>query len=544
VGLLVLFVVVAAASMASGASPKFYDDDPIVREPETQDASVVQERDINLFVDLATNLFGNPGDRTPDVRARNINTIDEVPDSSWFTNRILSREVSPEEAARGPLSGSGPAPGTLTVIRPKQSGDAPGFTARDSTGETWFISFDARGYPEAATGALLVANKIFWTLGYLQVENHLAYIKTDSLAIADTATIRPASGVRRKMTRDDVDAVLGRANRGADGSYRAIAARALPGRTLAGFFYYGTRSDDPNDVVPHEHRRELRALKVFGAWTNLVDMKAGNTLDTVVTENGRNVVKHYLQDVGSGFGTGANGPHDYFEGWEHLVEGDLILARLISFGFSLRPWQTIDYPKQAAIGRFEADAFDPEGWKPRVPTAAFLHARPDDTFWAARRVMAFSDPMIRAIAATGNYSDPGSADYLAGVLIKRRDAIGRAYLTAINPIADPALDQAGVLTFRNTAVDAGFAKAPAGYRAVWSVFDNGTGTSVRRGESSGAVQRLAAPADLLTTPGGVIKVEVSATGAPSPSWEKPVHMYFRRTGTAWRLVGFERLPQN
>ena len=102
-------------------------------------------------------------------------------------------------------------------------------------------------------------------------------------------------------------------------AYRAVAARAVPGRPIGGFRYYGTRPDDPNDVVPHEHRRELRALKVFGAWTNLVDMKAGNTLDTVVVENGRSVVRHYLQDVGSTFGTGANGPREYDEGWEYAV---------------------------------------------------------------------------------------------------------------------------------------------------------------------------------------------------------------------------------
>jgi len=50
---------------------------------------------------------------------------------------------------------------------------------------------------------------------------------------------------------------------------------------------------------------------VFGAWTNLTDLKAGNTLDTLVTVNGRAVIRHYLQDVGSTFGTGANAPHDY-----------------------------------------------------------------------------------------------------------------------------------------------------------------------------------------------------------------------------------------
>ena len=93
----------------------------------------------------------------------------------------------------------------------------------------------------------------------------------------------------------------------------------LPGKILGGFRYAGTRPDDPNDIVPHEHRRELRALRVFGAWTNLTDLKAGNTLDTLVTENGRTFVKHYLQDVGSTFGM-ANRPHEWDIGWEYFYE--------------------------------------------------------------------------------------------------------------------------------------------------------------------------------------------------------------------------------
>ena len=155
---------------------------------------------------------------------------------------------------------------------------------QDSKGTTWFVSFDARGYPEAATGALLVANKIFWTLGYWQVENYLITVRPDQLVIADTATIRPPSNIVRRMKASDLEDVLRRAHRNADGTYRAVAARAVPGKPLGGFRYHGTRPDDPNDVVPHEHRRELRALKVFGAWTNLVDMKAGNTLDVLVTD--------------------------------------------------------------------------------------------------------------------------------------------------------------------------------------------------------------------------------------------------------------------
>jgi hypothetical protein len=535
-------VVLATVSTAT-ATLKFFDDDPITREPATQDASGAQGRDINLVFDLAMNLFTRPGDLTTNVRAGNINTIDEVPDSNWFTNRILGRAVSVEEAARGPLSGSGPAPGAWTIIAPKRAGDAPGFTIRDSKNELWFISFDGRGHPEAATGAILVANKIFWTLGYWQIENHLALVRPADLTVAESATIRPPSGIRRKMTRNDLDAILRRAHRSPDGSYRAVAARGVEGRPIEGFQYYGTRSDDPNDIVPHEHRRELRALKVFGAWTNLVDMKAGNTLDTVVTENGRAVVRHYLQDVGSTFGTGANGPHDFFEGWEYLQEGDLTMKRLATFGFFLRPWQTAGYQYHESIGRFEDKAFDPTEWKPRVPTAALLHARADDNFWAARRVMAFSDDMIRAIVATGHYSDPASADHLASTLMKRRDAIGRAYLTAVNPITNPRLNGAGVLTFGNAAIDAGVAQQPPSYHARWFVFDNATGESRTIADTSGTAGRVQGPGNLPAARGAFVRIEVSATGPGSPS-PRTADIYFRQQAPGvWRLVGLDRLPE-
>jgi hypothetical protein len=531
-------LIVATASIAS-ATRKFFDDDPLTREPETQDASKAQGRDINLVFDLAMNLFTRPGDAAADVRAQNINTIDEVPDSSWFTNRILARSVSVEEAARGPLSGSGPAPGTWTVIAPKGAGAAPGFIMRDSKNELWFVSFDGRGYPEAATGAILVANKIFWTLGYWQVENHLTVVRPEGLTVAESATIRPPSGTRRKMTRSDVDAIFRRAHRSPDGTYRAVAARGVEGRPIDGFHYFGTRSDDPNDVVPHEHRRELRALKVFGAWTNLVDMKAGNTLDTVVSVNGRPVVRHYLQDIGSTFGSGANGPHEFFEGWEYLQQGDLTMKRLVTFGFFIRPWQTAHYQDHKAIGRFEGDVFDPAQWKPRVPTAAFLHARADDNFWAARRVTAFSDDMLRAIAATGQYSDTAATEYLARTLMRRRDAIGRAYLTAVTPITDPRLGTGGVLSFHNAAVDAGAAKPPASYRARWFTFDNTTGESRSVGETSGTADRLQAPGGLPNSRGAFIRIELSVTGA-SPAW-KPVDVYFHQQDAGvWKLVGLER----
>jgi hypothetical protein len=542
-------VLIALLSVVAGVAPqaqgrKFYDDDPLMREPETQNAAGVQSWDINLIIDLTINLFAPPGDKTPNVRARNINTIDEVPDSNWFTNRIGSKPITVDQAVNGIFTDPAPAPGRFQVVGPKAAGFAPGFTMRDSTNTLWFVSFDAKGFPEAATGAISVANKIFWTLGYWQVQNQLIAVRRDQIDIAETAKITPPNGKTRPMRLSDIDDVFARAEPSADGSYRAIAGRGLPGKVLGGFRYYGTRPDDPNDIVPHEHRRELRALKVFGAWTNLVDMKAGNTLDTLVTENGKSVVRHYLQDVGSTFGTGANGPREYDEGFEHLLELGLAKKRFFLLGFPTAPWMTADYQDNYAIGRFEFAAFDPTTWKPRVPTTAFLNARADDNFWAARRVAAFTDEMIRAIVKTGQYSRPTDEALLADMLIGRRDKIAAAYLNAINPLVDVTLSTDGRLAFKNAAVDAGVGKAPAGgYRASFASFDNATRASAPISTPvTTSSTELNAPAGLPSAGGSLVKVSITAVSAEQASWNEAIDVYFRRTTSGWQLVGLDRLP--
>jgi hypothetical protein len=544
--LLSAVLLVTGTTPGAQSRPKFYRDDPIAREPETQDASKTQEWEIGLIADLTQNLFVKPGDLTHGVRAQNVNTIDEVPDSSWFTNRIYARPTTADEITRGPNTLAGPAAGKWTIIRAKTAGTAPGFTVRDEKGEVWFLSMDARGYPVAATAAISVAARLFWALGYYVPETFITSFRPEDLVIGDKVTV-PSHGRRRRFTSGDLGDVLSSAHRSDDGSYRVMAQRGLPGRVIGGFKYHGTRPDDPNDIVPHEHRRELRALQVFGAWTNLVDMKANNTLDSVVTENGRSIVRHYLQDVGSTFGTGSLHPREGDEGYEHVYEGGPTAKRLFTFGLAVSPWQTVDYDEHPEIGKFTARSFDPEKWKPRVPAAALLHVRSDDTFWAALRVMAFSDDLIRAAVKTGQYTDPAAEKLLADVLIARRNAIARAYLSKVNPLTKFSLDGAGVLTFENPAVRAGVADAPkGGYTAAWSRFDNATGTAQPIGSPVAArTERLQAPADLPRASGSYVKVSVAAVDPASAlltSWANPVDVYFRSTGSGWQLVGVERLP--
>ncbi len=532
--------VVAATALLSAAQqrtvPKFYDDDPIAKAVDTQDASKAAPRDRSLYYDGLVNLFGRPGELVVG-RAADVNTIDEVPDSTWYTNR----EVTPAEVLAGVDGDTGPAPGQWQVSR-KSSGASAGFTISDRNGHKYFLKFDPPGYPELGTGAEAVVTRLFYALGYNVPQSNIVSVRRQDLSIGENVTIKLPAGRRRPMRQSDLDDELRDAHRNPDGSYRAVAGSAVPGTLLQGFRYEGTRPDDPNDVIPHEDRRELRGLRVFAAWVNHTDAKAINSMDTRLPEGGKQVVRHYLIDFNAALGSAGIGLRERRDGYEYLAEPRRALANIPTLGFHPRRWMLIGYPHLNGIGRFESKEFIPEEWRPRVPNPAFIRSRPDDTFWAARKLAALSDDVIRAAVKAGKYSDPRAEKFLGDALIERRDKIARAWLTAVNPIVDPELGSTGWLTFHNAAVDRAGAKRPSGYKAVWHRFDNGTGEVTRITETSGTDERIRVPDGLPGAAGSFIRVDVAAADGPNPSWSKPVHAYFKRTAEGWKLVGFYRMP--
>lgn len=540
----VILILLLPACCAFG-EPKFYPDDPLLYEPDPLDATYVQPWNIDLLYDLLENMFTHPGDQAENVRAQDINTIDEVPDSSWFTNRIGTIALTAEDVAKGPNVTDGPAPGKWTVISAKSDGVTPGFTIRDEKNLVWFLKFDPPGYRAMATGTEVVVTKLMWALGYFVPENHVARLVPRDLVISPGTLYKLPTGRKRPMKQGDVNHLLDLAQRDPDGSYRVIASLALPGKVLGGFRFYGTRPDDPNDVIPHEHRRELRGYRVFAAWFNHVDSKAINSLDTLVTEDKKIFVRHNLLDFGSTLGSGALFPREPWEGYEYLFEDPHQIGRdLISVGFRIEPWRTLPMYQSRSIGRLTLDntKWDPEGWLPRVPNAAFLRARADDKFWAARKAMAITDDMIRAAVKTGEFGDSRSEDFLTKALIDRRNAIGKRYLPAINPIVNLQLD--GTLKFANAAVSAGVASSPESYEADWYRFSNETGETQSLGSTTATTPELPAPAGIPTEEGAFIKVHVKATHKDFPAWQQPVTAYFRETATGWKLVGFDRLDDS
>lgn len=518
---------------------RFYDDDPVAVDQPTEDASGAESKDVDLLYEFIENLFLAPGD--PPGPALNTNTIDEVPNSHWFTNRIGRRTLTADELARGPDTSTGPRPGTWTVERGKPEGVMPGMRILDSSGVRYFIKFDPPEYRELATGAEVVATKLFHALGYHVPENYIAYVNREDLVIGEGARKEFDDGRRRPLTQRDLDIVLSRAAREPNGSYRVMASKALEGRPIGGFRFHGTRPDDPNDVVPHEARRELRGLRVFSAWLNHVDCKGSNTLDMVIDDAVGGVVRHHLIDFGSTLGSAGVMPREAWEGAEFIFAGRETLAGMVGFGLPTRRWMHARYPELDAVGRFEAETFDPEAWKPRLPNPAFERTRPEDLFWAARRVAAFTDDQIRAAVDSGRYSDPRTAASLVESLIRRRDKIAHSWLNIVNPLVDVVLDARGALTFVNAAVQAGTAREPTSYRVTWFAYDRATGATARLGDQMTDSRRRALTLRHLPTGAdSFVRVDLTAVDPPHSSWSVPLRTHFRRTPQGWRLVGLDR----
>jgi len=100
--------------------------------------------------------------------AANVNALDEVPNSSWFKNRISRTPMSPKEVARGSCEMIDPK-GPFEVLGGKPDGLNPGFLVKAPNGKRYFFKFDG-DQPERATlryGGLLDL-PLHWVLCSLQ----------------------------------------------------------------------------------------------------------------------------------------------------------------------------------------------------------------------------------------------------------------------------------------------------------------------------------------------------------------------------------------
>jgi hypothetical protein len=426
----------AAAPAAPAATPAARTVNDGAKPPK--------EAEISYFYDLFYNSFARPVTRATDpalaVRkltrhpreAVNVDADDEVRlPSTWWQPRVGHRLVTPEQLVHGPGAGTGPAPGPITLTKAKNQGATPGFYITDGHGDKFIVKFDPPDRPELASGADVIASVLLWGAGYNVPDDAIFWFRRDDVKLGKKVELTEAHGRKRPMRESDIDALLAKVARMPDGRYRAVASRLLDGKPVGPFRYEGRRGDDPEDLIPHEHRRELRGLWPMAAWLAHGDARAANTLDVWVTDGGRSFVRHHLIDFNGCLGSGSVMEKTLPSGNEYDVDWGVMTHSLATLGLTPFRWEAIRLTGLPCVDPYDVTTFDPEGWRPDYPNPAFDQRTARDIRWGVRIVAGFSDDLIRAAVARAAFSDPRCGETLARILIGRRDKLAQRWLGAM-----------------------------------------------------------------------------------------------------------------
>lgn len=444
-------IITIAASAHAGNKP--LRDAPIAwYEDDRQPIELPAEREPSIAWDYFEDSWGQPRERlTNPVRitwsigrlfggdkvppARNINALDEVPNSTWFTNRIGMYPMSPADVARGRGDGRGPDQSQKwEVVKAKTEGVTPGFNIRDGRGDVYVIKFDPPGYMNMTTAAGVISNRILHAFGYNVPEDYTVTFRRSDIVVAEGATMKGPDDTKRPMTERDIDEILDSVDMLNDSEWLAISSRYLSGRPVGPFSQRGRRKDDPNDRVNHEDRRELRGLYSVAAWINHFDLKQHNTLDMYVTRDGSSFIEHNLIDFASTLGAGASGVNRRY-GYEYSFDPKAILRRTFTLGMLEDRWRKRERDAELTeVGYFDSAYLEANKFRPLQPQSDFANTTDRDAYWGAKIVGAFRDEHIDAIVAQGGYRDPRATEAVATVLKKNRDIIVRYYFDRVTPI--------------------------------------------------------------------------------------------------------------
>jgi hypothetical protein len=406
----------------------------------------------------------------PERRAANTNALDEVPDSTWFTNRIGVRDMSVEEVRRGPNREPGPeAFKPWKIVSSKVGGAAIGFIIEDTKGDRYLLKFDGAGRPEMETGADVILARLLHACGYNVPEDYVVTFEPGELVIGEDAEVRGRYGEARPLTQKYLEARLALVERNPDGSFRALASRFLAGEPLGGWPREGTRPDDPNDVIPHQLRRELRGARPIFAWLAHQDLKEDNTLDMWVEDPADpkvHYVKHYLLDLGNALGVQDYKNADRYLGHAYLIDFVEIIKATAALGLYRRPWEGREKLPYRGVGLYDVEAYDPARWKPFTPSYFPLHHTDRfDSFWGAKIMARFTEPMLRAAVGEAKLSDPAAVEYLVETLIARQRKTVRYWFHRVNPLDRFAVEGQDRLCFDDLALVHRLETVPTRYRA-------------------------------------------------------------------------------
>jgi hypothetical protein len=384
----------------------------------------------------------------------NVNSMDEVPDSAWFTNRIGIHPMTVEEFSRGAcneaqlLNDTEDAPPESWVIdKGKENGSSPGFRVKIPGKGKYMLKSDAP-VAERPSAASVVGAASYYAAGFNFSCEQVVYVKRSTLKLTPGLTVTDNTERTRPFDQAALDRVLDGATK--KGEYLRFQASAwLEGRVIGPFRYESTRDDDPNDTIPHEDRRELRGGRLLAAWLDHFDAREQNSMDVWVASDPKapdsspGYVRHYYLDTSDSLGSTWDWDgisrrlgHSYVLDW-----GD-IGRDFVTLGIPSRPWDRAQFaPGYEMFSYFSTRDFVPEDWVNEYPNPAFSRMTERDGAWMARILARFTPELVGALARIGRFSDPKHTPYLAQVLEGRLEAILARYLLRLSPLADAHVER-------------------------------------------------------------------------------------------------------
>jgi hypothetical protein len=397
------------------------------------------------------------------------------------------------------------------------------------------------------SGSEIIGSLLFYAAGYNVPENYITNFDPKILKMSDKVKFLDEKGRNRYMNENDLAALLSRVEYRNDGLVRATASKYVEGEILGPFLYEKTREDDPNDFIPHEHRREIRGLGIIGAWLNHIDFKSANSMDSYVTENNKSYVKHFLIDFGTILGSGGRGPQPKYRGHQSEIDPHKLFFRIITLGIYVPEWERVpDQVEYPCIGRYYAEYFEPEKFTFIFPNPAYDELTDRDGYWGAKLVMSFTDEQLRAVVDKAEYPDPEAADILLGNIIERRDKTGRYWFDRVCPLDDFSIELQNEnlkLTFTDVAVETGLQTDPGKYR--FSFYHNGM--EISRNNDLGSVMKIELPkpdnwkktelpTDYLAPQWKIVLQKMRSNG----KWSDPVDIYLNESDDGYIIAGIER----
>src|SRR5262249_15058788 len=149
---------------------------------------------------------------------------------------------------------------------------------------------------------------IYDALGFNTTCEQIVVLRASQLRLEPGLETIDNDGISHPFDQAALDKVLATTTHVPGGYVRMQASKWLPGRTIGPFRYTGTREDDPNDVIDHADRRELRGSRVLAAWLNHWDSREQNSMDVWMaadrehTRSSPGYVVHYEMDMSDAFG--------------------------------------------------------------------------------------------------------------------------------------------------------------------------------------------------------------------------------------------------